>query len=137
MHRAGEQRLSVAGDRTGHSALSFETHRDGRVSGDWSTRRGTQKAVKDRLRSERRRRSKRNAAAQRLKIVQRARIEPNRERLIQNRQEIRIVVDAIFKGSVWLQNLGEGRVGEAPSVGTITRVASVRLEAPRLPCTLY
>ena len=80
--------------------------------------------------SQRRGGSERYAAAQRAQVAKRRRVEPHRERLVEDRQEIGVVIEAVFERAVGEKDLNEKRLAAALSVGTAARVPSARFEPP-------
>ena len=73
-----------------------------------------------------------NASMKLPNVAQRGRVESHRKRLIEDRQEVRVVVDAVFKRAVGLKDLYEERVATILSIGSVTQIASARFEAQRL-----
>ena len=57
--------------------------------------------------------------------------ELNRERLIEDREKIRILVDAILEGAVAREDLHELRIRIPFSLRAAARVAGARVETPR------
>jgi hypothetical protein len=57
--------------------------------------------------------------------------------LVQYRQEIRVVVDAVLEGSVRMEDLDEEGLAAALPVGAVARVPSACLKTPRFAVAEY
>ena len=62
-------------------------------------------------------------------VAEGGRVELHRERLIEDRQEIRIVVGAVFECSARFEHLNEECFAGPLAVGSFTRIARARFEA--------
>ncbi len=67
---------------------------------------------------------------QRAEVSERGYVEPHRERLVEDRQEIGIVIQAVFENAVWKKDLNEKSLVVALSIGTAARVPGVRFKPP-------
>ncbi len=72
----------------------------------------------------------RHAIAERAQIPKRGCVEPHGERLIEDRQKIRVVIDSVFERTVWKKKLNEKSLVAALSIGAAAHVASAHFKAP-------
>lgn len=68
---------------------------------------------------------------QRADVAKRNRVEPHGEGLIEDRQKVRVLVDAIIKAVVWFESLNEDRLPAIFPIRPVTQIASQRLEDQR------